>query len=611
MLNFEPKTFLASVPNHPGIYQMFDERNEVLYVGKARNLKKRLVSYFRAQIADSKTQALMKQVAHITITITASENEALLLESTLIKKLLPRYNVLLRDDKSYPYLFLSAHPDYPRLDIHRGAKREKGDYYGPYPSASAVHETLDILQKLFKIRQCNDHFFKSRVRPCLQYQIKRCTAPCVGYIDPKTYQQNIHFAVLFLQGKNTDVINALVTKMEQASAQLAFEEAARLRDQIISLRRIQERQYINIKEGDIDIIASLSQAGVACVHILFIRGGRLIGNKSYFPKTDGSIQEEEVLSAFLPQYYLSTNRGESIPKHIIVNHRLTEKKWIENALSEQLQKTIKIMDQTRGGHQQRLKMAEINARHALMSYLTDQMHFYQRLEAFQTALKLPNLPQRIECFDISHTMGEATVASCVVFDTDGARKQDYRRFNINGIKPGDDYAAIAQALSRRYAKLKTANGLLPDVIMIDGGKGQLSVAEKVLEEIQVSGVILMSIAKGEGRKPGLETVHISGENKPLCLAPDSQALHVIQQIRDEAHRFAITGHRKRRAKSRNKSFLENIVGIGAKRRRDLLNYFGGLQEIKGASAEEIAKTPGISKEIAQRIYDLLHDGSSS
>lgn len=608
MTKFDAKQFLATLSTRPGVYQMLDPQAKVLYVGKARNLKDRVSSYFRTNLIDPKTKALMQQVAQVVVAITRSENEALLLESNLIKSLRPKYNILLRDDKSYPYLFLSAHKDFPRLSFHRGPQREKGEYYGPYPSAGAVHETLSLLQKIFKIRQCSDSFFKSRSRPCLQYYIKRCTAPCVSYIDILHYQENVQHARFFLQGKNDAAIEDLVSKMEQASNELNFEQAARYRDQILTLRQIQQKQYVSGKQGDIDIIGITSREGCACIAMLYIRAGRLIGNKNFFPKIPADTDEQEVLSAFLPQYYLSAKRGKSFPKQIFINELPDDKDWIQAALAEQWQQKVTISSPQRGQGWQWLQMALLNAKQALIAHLATQQNYYQWLEELQQQLNLPNLPQRLECFDISHTMGEATVASCVVFGIEGPNKDQYRRFNIHGITPGDDYAAMQQALTRHYTRLKQVENLLPDVLIIDGGKGQLAIAEQVLEELQVSGVILLAVAKGPGRKPGLETLYISGHSQPLLLAADSNVLHLIQRIRDEAHRFAITGHRQKRAKTRTTSRLEEVAGIGPKRRRDLLKHFGGLQGLRLASVEDMRKVPGINQDLAQRLYDLWHGG---
>ena len=585
---------------------MLDDKGRVLYVGKARNLKKRVASYFRKAL-DTKTQSLMQHTEKVEITITASENEALLLESNLIKKLKPRFNVLLRDDKSYPYLYLSAHKDFPRLDLYRGAKTGKGKYFGPYPSVCAVRETLTIVQKLFKLRQCSEPFFKNRTRPCLQYFIKRCTAPCVNYVSKENYQTQADHAVMFLQGKNNVIIEDLADKMEEYSLSKDYEQAAIYRDQIANIRRLQAEQHVEVGRGEVDVISVMTKSGVACVQVLFIRAGRLIGNKSFFPKIPSFYSNEDVLSAFLPQFYLSPHRDRSIPRRIIVNVKLKEKSWISNSLSEELKVKINISERVRGHSRKWQQMAMVNAKHALMTYLTGKDHFYQSLEALQKTLQLPNLPQRLECFDISHTMGKETVASCVVFTTQGPVNQEYRRFNIKDITPGDDYAAIRQALTRRYKRLKSGEAPLPDILIIDGAKGQLKQAETVLEELQVSGLVLLAIAKGPSRKPGLETIYISSKTAALNLSPDSVALHVIQRIRDEAHRFAVTGHREKRAKSMLASPLEDVPGVGAKRRRELLRHFGGLQEVKKASIKDIARVPGISQKLAEQIFNRLHD----
>lgn len=598
---FDAKAFLKTLTSRPGVYRMFNAAEEVIYVGKARNLAKRVGSYFARNLSSPKTRSMVSQIATIDVTVTHTENEALILENNLIKELLPRYNVLLRDDKSYPYIFLSA-DEFPRLAYHRGPKRAKGKYFGPYPSAGAVRETLNLLQKLFRVRQCEDSFYSNRSRPCLQYQIKRCTAPCVGYVSEQVYDEDVRHAVMFLEGKDTQVIDELVSKMEQASAALEFEQAASFRDQIGSLRRVQEKQYVSGEGGDLDIIVSDVKNGVGCVQVFFIRGGHHLGNKSFFPKHTQESDPAEVLSAFLPQYYL----GKAVPNEVLVNHALEDKQWLESVLAEQAGRKVVISHKVRGGRARWLEMAETNLKEALLRQLASKSGMQQRYLALQEGLGLDDLPQRLECFDISHTMGEATVASCVVFDQDGPLKSDYRRFNIEDITPGDDYAAMHQALTRRYTRLKKGEGKLPDILFIDGGKGQLSQARGVMTELQVTEVILVGVAKGEGRKPGLETLFLSGQRQPIMLPPDSPALHLIQQIRDEAHRFAITGHRQRRGKARGKSPLEGISGVGAKRRRDLLNQFGGWQEIARAGVNDISKVKGISQELAQRIYDAFH-----
>jgi excinuclease ABC subunit C len=604
--NFDAKNFLKNLTTRPGIYQMLDDKAHVLYVGKARNLKQRVANYFRSNLKDPKTSALMKQVCDVSITITQTENEALILESNLIKQLKPRYNILLRDDKSYPYLFLSIYAPFPRLSFHRGAQREKGEYFGPFPNASAVHETLDLLQKLFKIRQCSESFFNNRTRPCLQYQIKRCTAPCVGYIKEQDYKESISHALLFLKGKNDEVIKLLTEKMATASENLAFEEAARYRDQIVSLRHIQQNRFVSGKEGDIDILVIAQKDGRACIEILSIRAGRLIGNKSFFPKIPKDAAETEVLSEFLPQYYLSKGRGHSHPRKILLNLTLTDQDWLENALSEHIGHKINISKPQKGQPIKWLKMALLNAQHSLANHLSSRMNYEKWLIALQNTFKLPETPKRLECFDISHTMGEATVASCVVFGNEGPIRTDYRRFNIKDITPGDDYAAMKQAITRRYTRLKEKEEKLPDILVIDGGKGQLAKAREVLEELQINNITLLGVAKGEGRKAGLEKLFLDDDKTAIKLDNDSPVLHLIQQIRDEAHRFAIMGHRQQRSKARITSELENIPGIGPKRRRELLQHFGGLQGIKGASIEDLVKVPGMNAQLAQRLYDALH-----
>jgi excinuclease ABC subunit C len=601
--SFDAKGFIKSLTTRPGVYRMLNGQGKVLYVGKARNLKKRLASYFRRSGLPVKTQALMAHVQNIEVAVTTSEGEALILENNLIKDFKPRYNILLRDDKSYPYIFLSAHEDFPRFGFHRGAKQEKGRYFGPYPSASAVRESLQLLQKLFPVRQCEDGFYRNRSRPCLQYQIKRCTAPCVGMVDKETYGQDVHHAVLFLEGKNNQVIDELAGCMEQAAAQLRFEEAARYRDQIATLRHVQEKQYVSGERGDLDVIAAISRHGTGCVEVFYVRGGRVLGNKTFYPQHAQDAEGKDVLAAFLPQYYL----GREVPNEILVNHPLEDLELLEHALAEQTGHNVHIIHKVRGERARWLALATANAEHAVARQATNKANILQRLGALQEVLGLADLPQRIECFDISHTMGEATVASCVVFETEGPLKSDYRRFNIEGITPGDDYAALHQALLRRYTRLQQGEGKLPDILFIDGGKGQIAAAAKALEEVQIVNVAIIGVAKGPARKAGTETLFLSGLKRPFILPADSPALLLIQQIRDEAHRFAITGHRLRRGKSRTNSPLERIPGLGPKRRRLLLSRLGGLQEVARAGVEELAKVRGISRALAQRIYDVFHD----
>ncbi len=607
---FDPKDFLKTLPHKPGVYRMLNGQGDVLYVGKAGSLKNRVSSYFRATGVSPKTRALVAHIQTIEITVTHTEGEALLLENNLIKEFKPRYNIVLRDDKSYPYIFLSDQQDFPRLSFHRGAKREKGRYFGPYPSAGAVRDSLHLLQKVFPVRQCEDSFYRNRSRPCLQYQIKRCTAPCVNLISKEAYQEDVRHAAMFLQGKNTEVINELALRMETAAEQLQFERAAQLRDQITSLRRIQEKQYVSGESGDVDVVVSVARGGVGCVQVFYIRGGHNLGNKTFFPRHVENADTTEILAAFLPQYYL----GRETPSEIIINHALNDVPLLEQVLHTQTRHKVTISHRVRGERARWLALAVTNAELALAQQLASKAGMRQRYEALQEALGLDSLPQRLECFDTSHTQGELPVASCVVFDmsgdVNGPLKSDYRRFNIQDITPGDDYAALRQALLRRYTRIQEGEGKLPDILFVDGGKGQVSVAQQVLEELQVVGLTLVGVAKGPERRAGTESLFLFGSDAPIILSHDSPALHLIQQLRDEAHRFAITGHRQRRAKDRSHSALEKIPGLGPKRRRLLLNQLGGMQEVARAGVEDLANIPGISKQLAQRIYDVFHADKS-
>ncbi len=601
---FDSARFLKSVTGAPGVYRMLDAKGDILYVGKARNLKKRLASYFRDSEPNPKTRVMRGQIADIQVTVTHTEAEALLLENNLIKQHRPRYNVVLRDDKSYPYIRLDTGHAFPRLMLYRGRRKEKGRYFGPYPSAHSARESVNLLQKLFLLRQCNDAFFRNRSRPCLQYQIKRCSAPCVGLISQEEYARDVENAALFLEGRTGEVVAAMVARMEQASADTEYELAARYRDQIASLRKTAAHQSIEGGGGDYDVVAAAASAGAACVVVMFIRAGHNLGSQEFHPRTSGGEDESELLSAFLPQYYL----GREIPPAIITAAPVEEVEFLAAALGEQAGHAVEIRDRVRGERAKLVKMAKVNARQALMLRLAMDAGMRQRFEALQEALEAEQMPQRLECFDISHTMGEGTVASCVVFDTEGPRKSDYRRFNIEGVTPGDDYGAMRQALTRRYTRLKRGEGVVPDVLFIDGGKGQLHEAEQVLEELQVEGVTLVGVAKGPTRRPGLEQLFLSGKETPLILPGDSPALHLVQQIRDEAHRFAITGHRMRRSRARQSSPLEEVPGLGPKRRQALLKHFGGLQGVTRAGIEDLASVPGVSRELAERIYGLFHTG---
>lgn len=599
---FDGKAFVKRLGNTPGVYRMLDVAGKVLYVGKARDLKKRVGSYFNRSGLTPKTRVLIAHTCNMEVTLTHTENEALILENNLIKEYQPRYNVLFRDDKSYPYIFMSTKHSYPRLTFHRGGRSKEGRYFGPYPGVGAVRETLNLLQKVFQVRQCEDSFFSNRSRPCLQYQIKRCTAPCVGHISQSNYAQSVKHTMMFLEGKSQQVTEQLAMRMEQASHRLDFEGAARYRDQISSLRHIQERQHVDIDQRDIDVVTSAIKSGVASVQLIFFRDGRHLGDKTFFPKVPGDANAAEVLSAFLPQYYL----GRAIPSELILGHEIEDKELLSDAFAEHAGHKVHLATSVRGERRRLLDMANVNIEQALNRRLSSRGAMRQRLESLKEVFNLDELPSRMECFDISHTMGEATVASCVVFDQEGARKSDYRRFNIEGITGGDDYAAMNQAIQRRYKKLRQGDGKIPDILFIDGGKGQLHEAQKVLEELQISDVMLIGIAKGPERKAGAETLFVGGDETPIELPSDSSALHLIQQIRDEAHRFAITGHRARRAKTRRTSPLEGVEGIGPKRRRALLQHFGGIQGIERAGVEDLSSVSGISHDLAKRLYSLFH-----
>ena len=600
-MSFDSAAFLKTLTSRPGVYRMMDISDTVIYVGKAKNLKKRVSSYFRKTGLTSKNRVMVAQIAHIETTVTHTENEALILENNLIKELMPRYNILLRDDKTYPYLFISS-DSFPRIGLHRGAKRRKGRYFGPYPSAGAVRESLHLLQKLFPIRQCDDSYYQNRSRPCLQYQIKRCTAPCVGLISETDYQKDLQHTILFLEGKNQQVLDDLSEQMTLASAALDFEKAALIRDKIISLRKVQERQYVSAEQGDLDVLAAIVRDGLSVVEVSFIRGGRSLGSKSYFPKGTAAGSAEELLAAFIPQYYL----GKNVPAEVLVSHRFEDIALLEAVLKSDSDHRVLIRCPQRGPSVRWMKMAMTNAEISLVQRLSSRSNLLQRFELLQEVLEMEEMPKRIECFDISHTRGEKTVASCVVFGLEGPLKADYRKFNIDGITPGDDYAAMNQALTRRYTRLQKGEGKRPDLLLIDGGKGQLTEAKAVMADLQLD-IEFLGIAKGPARKPGEETLFLVGRSGEVDLAADSPALHLLQQVRDEAHRFAITGHRQRRAKARRTSPLESIEGMGPKRRQKLLQQFGGLQAIQRAGVEDLSRVDGISPNLAQKIYDAFHD----
>ena len=645
------KACLARLSHHPGVYQMLGRQGEVLYVGKAKNLKKRISTYFVNRAKDPKTRSLIKQIKDINITITQSENEAILLECNLIKKYRPRYNILLRDDKSYPYIVITQDHLYPRIDLYRGTRKKNGLYFGPYANSFAVRETIHLLQKLFRIRTCRDHYFESRTRPCLLYQMERCTGPCVQLISKEEYAKNVQLVILFLEGKSQEVVNLLQNKMEHASQALDFELAAQYRDQITRLRQIQERQCVNIEEGDADIIGFAVSSGMVCIQLLSIRKGQLLGSRSYFPIIPLHSTTGEILHAFLTQHYFGhVTHLENLPKQIIVSTLFPESDSLEQVLTNNTTHQVKIIHPLRGEKKKWLAMATKGAKESLAFHLFNRINIHERVVALQKALALKTRPRRIECFDISHFRGEATIASCVVFDQNGPLKSDYRRFNITNITPGDDLAAMRQVLERRFKHSTAAAPAeylkkMPDLILIDGGKTQLAVAHDVMKSLGIQVIsstryepawttkgeesrfspletpsrkdlaskpqgirfipTLVGVAKGSLRKPGYETLH-RVDHLPLHLPADSLALHFIQQIRDEAHRFAITGHRMNRDKSRRQSSLERIPGIGVKRRRELLRYFGGIQGLAHASLDEIIKVPGISLSLAERIFTAFH-----
>ncbi|MBQ0214640.1 excinuclease ABC subunit UvrC [Proteus vulgaris] len=604
---FDAKAFLSRVTDKPGVYRMYDATDTVIYVGKAKDLKKRLSSYFRVQVNSRKTEALVKCIANIDVTITHTETEALLLEHSYIQRYQPRYNVLLRDDKSYPYIYLSG-DKHPRLASYRGAKHAKGEYFGPFPNSFAVRETLALMQKLFPIRQCEDSVYRNRSRPCLQYQIGRCLAPCVkGYVSDEEYAQQVNYVRLFLSGDDTQVIEGLVARMEEASQDLRFEEAARIRDQIQAVRQVTEKQFVANIGDDLDVISVAFNGAIACVYVLFFRQGKVLGSRSYFPKIPANTSLDEVVQTFIGQFYLQGSAIRTLPTEILLDFNLEDKVILSESISSIAGRKIQIQTKPRGDRARYLKLARTNAATALASKQVEQSTISQRYASLMSLLDMKEI-KRMECFDISHTMGEQTVASCVVFDMNGPLKSEYRRYNISGITPGDDYAAMNQVLTRRYGKSLEENKV-PDIIFIDGGKGQLAQAIEVFASLDVdwdkSHPKLIGVAKGSDRKAGLETLFFVPEGEGMALPSDSPALHLIQHIRDESHRHAITGHRQRRAKVKNTSSLESIEGVGPKRRQMLLKYMGGLQALRDASVEEIAKVPTISTALAEKIFNAL------
>ena len=585
---------------------MLDEKGKVIYVGKARDLKKRVSSYFHKQHADVKTVSMLSHVADVDVTVTNTESEALILEYNLIKRHRPRFNVVLRDDKSYPWVYVATEHPFPRLQFYRGARKGKGRYFGPYPSAGAVRKTLNELQKLFLLRNCRDTYFRNRSRPCLQHQIRRCTAPCVGLISEADYAEDVRAAMMFLEGRNQGVIDAMVERMERAADAQEYEQAARYRDMIVKLKKVEAEQLISRHSTkDLDVVGIASNGRMHCVTVLFIRNGAVQGSRHHFPKIAIDTDKATLLAGFLSQYYL----GRKAPAEIIVETDFEDRELLETGLGERVGYRVGIRARVRGDRAKWLDLARNNAEQGLKIKAASNATIRRQFKALGEALDLDGAPERLECFDVSHTSGEATVASCVVFNQAGPLKSDYRRFNLKPAAGGDDYGALTEALERRYARIKKGEVPVPDILFVDGGKGQLSTALRVLEALDLDWIRVVGVAKGSTRKPGMEQLFLAGKSTPLILPSDSPALHLIQQIRDEAHRFAITGHRQRRSKARKVSRLEEIPGLGPKRRRELLRQFGGLQGVRGAGVDDLAKVSGISRSLAERIYNDLHADS--
>ncbi len=599
---FDGKAFVKTLTTSPGVYRYFDEDGDLLYVGKAGNLKKRVGSYFLKPRMEPRIAAMVSQIARAEITVTRTEGEALLLESQLIKSLKPRYNILLRDDKSYPYIYLSGGEDYPRLAFHRGARNLPGRYFGPYPSAFAVRESLNLMQKLFKVRQCEDSYFRNRSRPCLQHQIGRCTAPCVKLVTVDDYRNDVRHAEMFLEGRSRAVIDELAEQMEQASKALEFERAAAFRDQVAALRKLQAEHHVQGASADMDVLACRIEAAMACVSVLFFRNGISLGTRDFFPRLPLDAEPADVLEQFIAQYYLDR----PVPRELILGETLPDQRILGEMLSQQSGHAVELKSSVRGERARFLQMAERNAQASLTARLASRQTLGARFDDLQKLLALEEPPRRIECFDISHTQGELTVASCVVFGPEGAEKSHYRRFNISGITPGDDYAAMHQALVRRFRKVAEGEGARPDVLLIDGGGGQVAQALDVLKELGVTGIHVVGVAKGPGRRAGEETLVLADSGRELHPGPSSPALHLVAAVRDEAHRFAISGHRKRREKARERSVLEDVPGIGARRRTALLRAFGGLAGVEAAGVEELTQVKGIDRGLAERIYAVLH-----
>lgn len=601
---FDAKELLATLTDLPGVYRMLDAEGKVLYVGKAKNLKKRVSSYFRDNHPSPRIALMVAQIAKVETTVTRSEAEALLLENNLIKSLSPRYNILFRDDKSYPYIVITRDV-FPRLGFYRGSTDRKSDYFGPFPSSTAVRASITLLQRMFRLRTCEDSVFANRSRPCLLYQIKRCSGPCVDLIDREHYARDVQMASLFLLGKHQEVIGRLSEAMDRAAGELAFEQAAVYRDQIRSLRQVQDKQFVESGKGeDVDVVVVVAEGGILCVNLAMVRGGRHLGDKPQFPTNAGGSSPAEVLAAFLQQHYLT----HPIPMRIYVNQDLNDAE-LSSVLAELAGRPVPIVEPRLTMQRVWVEMAEKNASLAILAKRATLSRQTARLDALAEVVGLElddSGDTRIECFDISHTQGESTVASCVVYQGNGMQKSEYRRFNIKDIQPGDDYAAIRQAVQRRYERVASGESVAPSLVLIDGGKGQVGMASAVLEELGLSNLPLLGIAKGESRKPGLEVLVFADGREPVQLATEHPALHLIQEIRDEAHRFAVSGHRAQRSKTRRVSRLEEIAGIGPKRRKALISHFGGLQGITNAGVDQLTAVPGISRELAETIYSALH-----
>ena len=599
---FDGKAFAGRLPTRPGVYLMRDTESTVLYVGKARNLRKRVASYFDARPKAERIMRMIARVSDIEVSLTRTEGEALLLENEWIKSLKPRYNILLRDDKSYPWIAMSTQHEFPQIAFHRGARDRKKSYFGPYPSAGSVRESINLIQKLFRLRNCEDSYFSHRNRPCLQHQIKRCTAPCVGLVSREDYAAQVDDTTLFLQGKNQKVMTRLIARMELAAKAQEYESAAMFRDQINALKQMQAQQFVAASRGDIDFIALAQEQGKSCLQLVSFRGGRNLGQRSHFPSQAQGREPGEVLDAFLGQYY----QDRLAPAQLVLSHEVENQELLALVFTEKAGRKVSIQAHPRGDRRHMLELAGANAMQALKMRLASRANMAIQFEAFAQLIGLDDIPESVDCFDISHTAGQQTVGSCVVFDINGPIKSRYRRYNLKGVTPGDDYAAMKQVLTRRYGRLQKEEGSMPGMILIDGGKGQLKQALEVLGEFGLSGIPVMGVAKGKARRAGYEDWILPQPMRSYRPGPESPASHLVQQIRDEAHRFAITGHRGRRQKAATRSRLEKIPGIGPRRRRSLLNHFGGLQGVNKAGIEELSSVPGISWLLAEEIFRALH-----